>query len=210
MTRFPLFPLSLMLACGLTALAGCDRQSAPAAQPQETPSGAADAAKPGGDASAGASEGGELQGTLDREHEGEAVPTYTFTDPAGQKLKLSDLKGKPVLVNLWATWCAPCVLEMPMLDKLAGEYAGKLHVVTVSQDMKGAEAVAPFFKEKGFRKLQPWLDPENDLAFYYSAYSVLPTTVLYDAKGKEIWRIAGGYDWSSADAKKLVDEALTP
>jgi len=184
--------LSLTLAVPGLALSvgGCDRQSEPPAQP------AADkAAKP------------VASGTLDRSHKGSEMPDFTFADPAGKKLRLPDLKGTPVLLNLWATWCAPCVTEMPLLDKLAGDMQGKLRVVTVSQDMQGADKVPSFFASKKFAHLEPWLDPENDLAFHYGGNN-LPLSVLYDAQGREVWRMAGDLDWSSKDAHDKVAEAL--
>lgn len=118
------------------------------------------------------------------------------------------LSGKPVLLNLWATWCAPCVEEMPTLDALAGDYAGKLRVVTASQDLEGAARVAPFFTAQKFAHLEPWLDPENSLSSALGGEGVLPTTVLYDASGQEVARVVGGFDWQSAEAKALVDEAI--
>ena len=192
MSRIP--SLSLTLALGLAAaLAGCDRQSAPDAQPQEAEL---------------AATGGELGGTLTREYAGDSLPDFTFTDPEGKELALAGLAGTPVLLNLWATWCAPCVVEMPMLDALAAENEGALRVITVSQDMKGAELVAPFFADRQFSHLEPWLDTKSDLAFHYGGGSVLPTTILYDAQGKEIWRVIGGYDWTGEQARAEVAEAL--
>jgi thiol-disulfide isomerase/thioredoxin len=191
---FASLPLFAALGCGFAiALAGCDRQSATDAQPQE------EATRPAS---------GELTGTIDRQFAGDPMPDFTFTDPDGKELSLTGLQGKPVLLNLWATWCAPCVVEMPMLDDLAGEYSGKVRVVTVSQDMKGAELVAPFFAEKGFKHLEPWLDTKSDLAFHYEGGAVLPTTILYDAQGKEVWRMVGGYEWDSEPAHALVEEVL--
>ena len=131
-----------------------------------------------------------------------------MTDPSGTTLTLSELKGKPVLLNLWATWCAPCVVEMPLLDELAGELGESVRVITVSEDIKGAEAVEPFFAERGFEHLPRWMDPENDLAIAYGGGAALPLTVLYDAEGKEVWRVMGGYDWGSAEAREQVAEAL--
>jgi hypothetical protein len=97
---------------------------------------------------------------------------------------------------------------MPLLDTLAGENEGKLRVVTVSQDLKGAEEVEPFFVEKKFAHLEPWLDPDTELSFAFAdSGGVLPTTVLYGANGKELWRVVGGYDWSSPEAAALVAEA---
>ena len=172
------------------SIGGCDRQSEPPAQPAaDTP-----AKQPSA-------------GTVDRSHKGSEMPDFTFADTAGGKLRLPDIKGTPVLLNLWATWCAPCVTEMPLLDSLAGDMRGKLRVVTVSQDMQGAGKVAPFFAERKFAHLEPWLDPENDLAFHYGGAN-LPLTVLYDAQGREVWRIAGDLDWSGKEARALVAEGL--
>ena len=190
MPRVPL----LSLTCAIALLAGaCDRQSAEPAQQQEN------------SAEANAE---ELTGTLDRTHAGAALPEVTVTDPAGTKLNLAEASGKPMLLNLWATWCAPCVVEMPMLDAIAGEMGDRLRVVTVSEDMKGAEVVAPFFEQKGFANLPHWMDPEMDLAFGFGGGASLPLTVLYDAEGKEVWRMIGGFDWSSDEARALIEEGL--
>ena len=191
MPRVPL----LSLTCAIALLAGaCDRQSAEPAQQQEN------------SAEANAE---ELTGTLDRTHAGAALPEVTVTDPAGTKLNLAEASGKPMLLNLWATWCAPCVVEMPMLDAIAGEMGDRLRVVTVSEDMKGAEVVVPFFEQKGFANLPHWMDPEMDLAFGFGGGASLPLTVLYDAEGKEVWRMIGGFDWSSDEARALIEEGLT-
>ena len=134
------------------------------------------------------------------------MPDLTLTDPAGKTLRLPDLKGTPVLLNLWATWCAPCVKEMPLLDTLAADTKGKLRVITASQDMQGAEKVAPFFAAKKFAHLEPWLDPENELVFHFSGNN-LPFTVLYDAQGREVWRVAGDLNWSAKENREKVAEA---
>ena len=135
------------------------------------------------------------------------MPDFTFTDPSGKRLRTLDLKGQPVLINLWATWCGPCVLEMPMLDALAGRYDGRIRVVTVSQDAAGADKVTAFFARKTFAHLKPWLDPDNNLAFHYNT-GLLPTTVLYDAQGREVWRMAGSHDWASAQTDAMLSQAL--
>lgn len=171
------------------ALAGCDRQSDPAAQPSAAAPAQSDAA---------------LSGTLDRSHKGSEMPDMTVKDASGKALRLQSLKGKPLLINLWATWCAPCVVELPMLDQLAQSQPW-LKVLTISQDMK-VEPVAPFLAERGIKHLEPWLDPENDLSFHYQS-GTLPTSVLYDAQGREVWRYVGGREWTSADTVKLLAEA---
>jgi len=148
-----------------------------------------------------------LTGELDRSFAGEAIPAVTVSDPAGATLALGDLKGKPTLVNLWATWCVPCVAEMPLLNALAAELGDDVRVLTVSEDMKGAELVEPFFAERGLANLPKWMDPKNDLIFAYGGDASLPLTVMYDAEGKEVWRVVGGYDWGSAEARELIAEA---
>lgn len=188
MPRFSL--LSLTCAFAL-ALAGCDRESAEPAQPQ-------------GNAAA---ESGDLTGKIDRSYAGAAMPAAELTDPAGAKLALASLQGKPVLVNLWATWCVPCVTEMPLLDELAGALGDSVTVLTVSEDFQGAEKVVPFFAERKFVHLPQWMDVENKLAVAYGGGSGLPLTVLYDAEGKEVWRVAGGFDWGSAEAREMIAEA---
>lgn len=189
-----LFSPSLKLAVlGLAlVIAGCNRESGEAAQPQvasSTPAGAP-----------------ATPGVLDRRNKGSELPDFTLTDQSGRTLRLAELKGKPVLINLWATWCAPCVVELPMLDKIAAEQGDALRVLTVSQDMQQTEKVAPFLAGRGATRLEPWLDPQNDLAFHYGT-GTLPTTILYDAQGRELWRYVGGNDWTSAEARKLIGEA---
>ena len=174
-------------------MAGCDRQSAETAQQQEGASEQAHAE--------------QLTGTLDRAHAGTPIPAVDVTDPSGLTLSLGETAGKPVLLNLWATWCAPCVIEMPLLDDLAAEMDG-IRVLTVSEDMQGADVVVPFFEEGGFDNLPRWLDPENELAFSFGGGAALPLTVLYDAEGHEVWRVVGGYDWAGDTARAQVAEAL--
>ncbi len=146
-----------------------------------------------------------LPGQIDRASAGALMPALTLVDGAGRELNLGALQGQPVLINLWATWCAPCVVEMPQLDELAGELDGVVRVVTVSQDLQGAAVVAPFFDKGGYRHLEPWLDQDGAVAFRVES-DVLPTTILYDASGREVWRVVGEYNWSGAAAREAVAE----
>ena len=178
-----------ILVVSLLLLAGCDRAAEAPAQPVEATAAAKVPA-----------------GTVDRRSAGTLLPAMQFVDPAGKRLDLGAQDG-PVLLNLWATWCAPCVKEMPQLDALAGELEGEVRVITVSQDVRGAAVVEPFFAKAGYARLEPWLDPEAGLSAQFTPEGALPLTILFDAAGKEVLRVAGGYDWGSPEAVKLVREA---
>ncbi|WHU05211.1 TlpA disulfide reductase family protein [Sphingomonas sp. NIBR02145] len=188
-----------LLLLGTLMIAGCDKRSGPGSQANETIS-AANAASDAAPAAAVAD-----KGQLDRSHKGEAAPDFAFVDPAGKKVTLAAFKGKPVLLNLWATWCIPCRAEMPTLDTLAGQKGDALPVITLSQDMKGRELVDPYFAKAGFKNLKPWTDP--DMAFSLGMNANLPTTILYDSAGKEVWRLSGEMDWAGAKAAALLAEA---
>lgn len=181
---------SLILAIPLLLLAGCDRAGEVPAQPVE-----------GGEAANPAA------GEVVRKFAGTPIPALQFSDPEGKVLDLGAQDG-PVLINLWATWCAPCVKEMPQLDSLAETLDGEVQVITVSQDVRGAEVVTPFFARAGFARLEPWLDPDAALSAQFSPEGVLPLTILFDAQGKEVLRVTGGYDWSTPEAAALVRDSL--
>ena len=188
--------LKVLILAGVVALAGgCDRQSADSTQPpSELPGPVTGKGEP-------------FNGTLDIAARGSEMPDFTVTDPSGKTLRLPDLKGQPVLVNLWATWCGPCVLEMPTLDQLARDHSGKLRVVTISQDIEGAAKVGPFWQGKDYRSLEPWLDPENQLGFHYRT-GMLPTTVLYDKDGREVWRMIGAHDWAGPRTEAMLADTI--
>ncbi|MFM7403874.1 MAG: TlpA family protein disulfide reductase [Erythrobacter sp.] len=177
-----------ILALSLLLLAACDRAAEAPAQPVET----------------------QAAGTwkVDRTFAGTPLPALQVVDPQGKVLDLGAQDG-PVLLNLWATWCGPCVKEMPQLDALAGELEGEVRVITVSQDIRGAELVEPFFAKGGYARLEPWLDPETELSAQFTAEGALPLTILFDASGKEVLRVAGGYDWGAPEAAELVREAIS-
>jgi thiol-disulfide isomerase/thioredoxin len=190
-----------MLGCaGLSlsglGLAGCDREPHAPAQPLSSAS-----------APAAADAGDGFVGKIDRSHKGSAMPQATLRDGGGARLTLASLGGKPVLINLWATWCAPCVKELPTLDALAAHEAGRLAVVTVSQDMAQADKVAAALAAHSHGHLHPWLDPDNTLGFFYNS-GELPTSVLYDGHGHEVWRMVGAHDWSGADTRGLIAPAM--
>jgi len=148
-----------------------------------------------------------LVGKLDISQRGTAMIDTSFQAPDGTMVQLSDFIGNPVLVNIWATWCAPCIVEMPMLDKLAAREKDRLKVLVVSQDIQGADKVAPFFERGQYQELEPYVDPENGLSFGFGS-GLMPTTVLYDAQGKEVWRVIGAMDWDGAKAATLLEDTL--
>lgn len=196
-----------LLASLLMLAAGCDRQSG--AQPQasgadKSASRAADDAKPAPD---GGSEGAEATGTLDISKRGSPMPETVFAGPKGEAVKLAGFIGKPLLVNLWATWCGPCVAEMPTLDALAARAPDKLQVIVVSQDGQGKALVDPWWAQREFKMLKPYIDAKSDLGFAFGT-GMVPTTVLYDAQGKEVWRVVGSMDWDGPRANTLMAEVV--
>jgi thiol-disulfide isomerase/thioredoxin len=186
------------------ATGGCDRKSPATQQANESASLSAPAPAPGtGPANDAVVE--EVIGTLDRSHKGEAAPATAFESPAGAPVTIAGFAGKPVLLNLWATWCVPCVKEMPTLDALAVSLGDGVQVLVVSQDLDGARKVDPFFQKAGFQRLQPYLDKSAGLSIALGAN--LPTTILYDSGGREVWRMLGGMDWTGETARELIAEA---
>ncbi|MGC6399769.1 TlpA family protein disulfide reductase [Sphingomonas sp. FW199] len=187
--RLGVLPVLIVAA----AIGGCDRQSGDAGQGADNSTPAISNAV------------AEAKGTQDRTQVGTPAPDYAFTDADGKSLTLATFKGKPVLVNLWATWCAPCVAEMPTLDALAKRETGKLAVLAISQDMDGAKKVLPYLEKAKLPNLVPYLDP--DLRFSVGLNASLPTTILYDSEGREVWRYVGPMDWSSEAAAQMISEA---
>jgi thiol-disulfide isomerase/thioredoxin len=135
------------------------------------------------------------------------APDYAFYDADGKALKVADFKGKVVVMNIWATWCAPCKLEMPTLAKMAAAYAGKpVEVVAVSIDTPDAAAKAREFIGQN-APLKFYHDREMKLPFKVEAPGA-PTTIIYDKTGQETARVAGEADWTAAEPRALIDKAL--
>ncbi|WP_214471780.1 TlpA disulfide reductase family protein [Mesorhizobium sp. dw_380] len=131
-----------------------------------------------------------------------AVPEISFADAAGQPKTLADYRGKVVLLNVWATWCAPCRKEMPTLDRLQAKLGGPdFEVVALSMDRKGPDAVKKFFAEIGIQHLALSIDTSAKAMFALGAVG-LPMTLLIDRDGKEIGRLIGPAEW---DAPEMID-----
>ena len=136
------------------------------------------------------------------------LPDFAFQDGAGKPLKLSDWKGRVVLVNLWATWCAPCRKEMPDLATLQKELGSdQFEVVAISVDRKGAEASSTFLKETGADNLKLYVEPTTAIVGELQSAG-LPATILVDRQGREIGRLLGPAHWAAPEAIALVKAAL--
>jgi thiol-disulfide isomerase/thioredoxin len=142
------------------------------------------------------------------------LPDLAFEDADGKPRKLSDWRGKTVLVNLWATWCVPCRKEMPALDSLQTKLGGKdFEVVAINIDTRDAEKPKNFLKDGNLTRLSYFSDQKakvfQDLKNIGKALG-MPTSVLVDAQGCEIANIAGPAEWASDDAIKLIKAAVQP
>lgn len=138
-----------------------------------------------------------------------ALPDTPFEDAEGHPVHFADFAGKVVLVNLWATWCAPCIEEMPSLAQLQ-EHVGRgdFEIVAISQDRK-AEDAREWIGANGLAALALYHDPGNDLLDTLKAPG-LPTSILIDREGREVGRLEGPADWSSDSAKALIAKVLGP
>ena len=133
-----------------------------------------------------------------------AAGTASFTTPDGEAHTLADWEGKYVLLNFWATWCAPCRKEMPMLDALQTEFGGEaFEVVTVATGRNSVAGIRRFFEEIGVENLPILLDPRQELAREMAVLG-LPITVILSPEGEEIARLRGDADWASDSARAIV------
>lgn len=135
-----------------------------------------------------------------------AAPALAFTAQDGSPKQLADFRGRPVLVNLWATWCGPCVEEMPSLARLQAKRPG-LTILALSEDRQGESAVAPFLAKLKIDGLAVYLDPANAAIKQFGVRG-LPTSFLIGADGNVIWSYEGSADWDSPEALSHVDAAL--
>jgi len=142
------------------------------------------------------------------------LPDLAFEDADGKPRKLSDWRGKTVLVNLWATWCVPCRKEMPALDRLQTKLKGpNFEVVAINIDTRDPDKPKNFLKDANLTGLGYFTDQKakvfQDLKSIGRALG-MPTSVLVDPQGCEIATIAGPAEWASDDALKLLRAALGP
>jgi thiol-disulfide isomerase/thioredoxin len=136
------------------------------------------------------------------------APEISFIDAAGNTITLDAFRGQVVLMNLWATWCAPCVEEMPSLDRLQAELGGTdFQVVALSIDRGGIADILPFYEQHGIEHLAAYADPTGQAPPTFGAIG-LPTTVLINRRGRVIGTYQGPADWDDDAAKALVQYYL--
>ncbi|MDD9923399.1 MAG: TlpA disulfide reductase family protein [Boseongicola sp.] len=142
--------------------------------------------------------------------EAQPVSDKTFTDPGGSEMTLADFQGKYVVVNFWATWCAPCRKEMPQLSELQAEFGGDtFEIVTIATGRNPLPAIDRFFDEIGVENLPKYLDPSSALARDMGVLG-LPITVILNPEGQEIARMRGDAEWNSDSAKAIVAALIAP
>jgi thiol-disulfide isomerase/thioredoxin len=132
------------------------------------------------------------------------APAAMFSAADGSKVSLESFHGRVVLLNLWATWCGPCVEEMASLDHLQARLGGTdFAVVAVSQDLGGLPTVTPFYKRHGIEALAIYTDSRNELSHKLGIQG-LPTTMLIGRDGRAVGAFVGGAEWDSPEAIALI------
>jgi thiol-disulfide isomerase/thioredoxin len=154
---------------------------------------------------------GEIAGVLVADTQ-QALPNLSFTSPAGAPMTLADFKGKTILVNLWATWCAPCRKEMPALDRLQAELGGAdFEVVAINIDQRNLDRPKAFLAEVGVTRLAYYADPSAKIFQQLRAVDRavgMPTSLLIDGNGCELAYLAGPAEWAGPEAFAFIRAAL--
>jgi thiol-disulfide isomerase/thioredoxin len=131
----------------------------------------------------------------------QTAPSFSFVDPAGNTVSLSDFSGKLVVLNLWATWCAPCLREMPSLDRMQTRLGEEVVVLAISEDRGGNKVVEPFIEKLGLKSVKFYLDPKSDAQRAFKVQG-LPTSFVIDRDGKILGQVEGAAEW---DSPRLLD-----
>lgn len=136
------------------------------------------------------------------------LPDIEFKDGDERDLRLSNFRGRVIVINVWATWCAPCRREMPTLDRLQSKLGGpEFEVVALSIDRAGMDLVNTFFKEIEIRDLKRYLDQTASVMRKFAIVGI-PTTLLIDRDGREIWRYAGAAEWDNDEWVGEIRKAI--
>ena len=136
------------------------------------------------------------------------APAVSLVDSSGQTIELADLRGKPVIVNLWATWCEPCLREMPSLERLQSRLGERIAVLAVSEDRGGDKAVEPFVAKLALKSVKIYIDPKSDVGHAFAVRG-LPTSVLIDRDGRVLGRVEGAAEWDSPKILGLLEPLLS-
>ena len=132
------------------------------------------------------------------------APDVKFTNGVGEKITLADFHGRVLLVNFWATWCAPCIKEMPSLDKLQEKFGSDdFQVVAVNEDRGGAKVAGPFLKKLGTPNLDVFVGDKMKLMRALKVRG-LPTSFLLDRKGRVVGKLVGIVEWDTPEAEALI------
>jgi thiol-disulfide isomerase/thioredoxin len=139
---------------------------------------------------------------------GRPAPIEPFYDADGHEFSPQAFGGKVVLLNLWATWCAPCLQELPSLDRLQAQLGSdRFEVVAVSIDHRGAQAVRPFFEKLNIRHLAIYVESQGRLA-HSVGLEVLPSTIIISSHGLMVGKLIGAVEWDSPEAVALVQHYI--
>jgi thiol-disulfide isomerase/thioredoxin len=136
------------------------------------------------------------------------MPMRALRDAAGNETTLAAYRGQVVVLNLWATWCAPCVEEMPSLTQMQRNFEGRIRVIPVSVDSEGERAKAISELARLSSGLLPFLQDMTRGVLFDAQAAGMPVTIIYNAQGQEVARLAGGANWGSEDATRLIEAVL--
>ncbi len=146
----------------------------------------------------------DLAAALDITNPPVPAPDITFMDANGGEHHLKDFWGHGMVINMWATWCAPCVEELPSMAALSKTLApDDIAVLPLSSDHGGADRVASFYREHGITGLPVLLDPRGAAEHAWHVRGV-PTSIVIDRQGRERARLEGAADWSTPAAARIV------
>ena len=136
------------------------------------------------------------------------LPDLSFQDADDKPLSFAEFRGRALLINFWATWCAPCIKEMPSLDRLQAKFPkDKLLILPLSIDGPTRSKVAPFYKDQKLRHLGIYFD-KGRKAMQGLDVSLLPTSILVDPMGRELGRLEGDADWDMPEGVALMKAAI--
>lgn len=135
------------------------------------------------------------------------APAISLADASGDTVELSGFRGKLVVLNLWATWCEPCLREMPSLERLLSRLGDRIAILAVSEDRGGNKVVEPFIAKLGLKSIRIFLDPKSVVGHVFEVRG-LPTSLLIDREGKVLGRVEGGADWDSPKMLEVLEPLL--